>query len=108
LSPPWPGAASENVPTPPPTNTSPLPALLLDALLLDALLLDALPLDALLLVPPVEALLELVASPPAPVPLDEPVVVSVFELHAADHSPASATRAPSAAAGRADARGLPS
>lgn len=90
---PAPGAASETVASPPPTNTRPLPPLLLDALLLDVLLLDALLLvEAPLLVTPLDAVL-LVASPPAP--LDEPLVGSVTEPHATSHAPASATKAPS-------------
>lgn len=63
--PPWSG--SENVPSPPPTKTSPLPALLLlDELLLDALLLDALLVDDVAPPTPFVLLLDALLCPPAP------------------------------------------
>jgi hypothetical protein len=108
VNPPPPGATSETVASPPPTNTRPLPPLLLDSPLLEALLLDsplleALLLAAVLLVTPVDAVL-LVVSPPAP--LDEPLVGSATEPQATSHAPASTTKAPSDAARLADRRRL--
>jgi hypothetical protein len=102
---PPPGAASETVASPPPTNTRPLPTLLLllEALLLEAVVLDALLLEAVLLVTPVDAEL-LVPSPPAP--LDELLVGSATEPQARSHAPASTTKAPSDAARVADRRRL--
>jgi hypothetical protein len=105
------GAVPDTVASPPPTKTSPLPALLLESLLLDSplllaslLLASPLLLDAPLGAPPAEALLSLallvVAPPPAPLALDEPDVGAATEPQAESHAPAIPTKAASVASSR--------